>query len=172
MRTKIIKVLGGWRDVADACRTTVGLEAGEGEPSLKWKKKMLRSEHSPIRIMNVIAEFEDIPYAIAMHFVRHKIGIEHWVSTQRNDRTGEDRSTKDQMAPVKYRFMANLQAIITMSRKRLCTSADKTTREAWNMFLKELFKVLPEMEDVCLRECEYRGGCTEYKCCGFMKEKE
>jgi hypothetical protein len=172
LKVKIIKVLGDWRDVADACRTTVGLEAGEGEPSLKWKNKMLSSEHSPIRIMNVIAEFEDIPYAISTHFVRHKIGIEHWISTQRNDRTGEDRTLKSQMAPVKYRFMANLQAIITISRKRMCSSADPVTREAWALFLAELFKVLPEMEAHCLRECEYRGGCTEYKCCGFMKPKE
>lgn len=172
MTCSVVKVLGDWRDVADACRTTIGKDEGSGEVSESFKHKLLASEHSPIRIINVIAEFEDLPYAISTHFVRHKIGIEHWISTQRDDRTGEDRGLKSQMAPVRYRFMANLQAIITISRKRLCTSADKTTREAWRMFLEELYKVLPEMEQHCTRECEYRGGCTEYKCCGFMKPKE
>ena len=171
LKCNIIKVLGDWRDVADACRTTVGKDEGSGEPSSEWKIKLLKSEHSPIRIMNVIAEFTDLPYAISTHFVRHKIGIEHWVSTQRADRTGEKREDKSQMAPVKYRFMANLQAIITISRKRLCSCADKTTQQAWKMFLDELYKVIPEMMTVCKPECEYRGGCAEFKSCGRMEQK-
>ena len=44
-----LKILGTWRDVANAARTTIGQEAGEGEPSSKWKRRMLLAEHSPIR---------------------------------------------------------------------------------------------------------------------------
>jgi hypothetical protein len=172
LKANIISIDGTWRDVADACRTTIGLEAGEGDPSFVWKQKMLMCEHSPIRCINVTGEIKDLPYAIAMHFVRHKFGIEHWVSTQRDDRTGESREDKSQMAPVTYRFKANLQAIISISRKRLCSSADKTTIKAWKLFLDELYLLMPEMEGVCVPECIYRGGCPEYKCCGFMKPKE
>lgn len=171
MQARVIKVDGTWRDVADACRTTIGLEAGEGEPSFAWKQRMLLCEHSPIRTISVTGEISDLPYAISTHFVRHKFGIEHWISTQRSDRTGEDRAEKSQMAPVTYRFQANLQAIISISRKRLCSSADPTTTEAWKLFLEELYKVMPEMKGLCVAECEYRGACPEYKCCGRMAPK-
>ena len=49
MEIRFLKVVGTWRDVADAARTTVRKDGGSGEPSSKWKKRILLAEHSPIR---------------------------------------------------------------------------------------------------------------------------
>ena len=49
MDSKLLRVKGTWREVADSARTTIHKEAGLKEPSSKWKRRMLLSEHSPIR---------------------------------------------------------------------------------------------------------------------------
>ena len=35
---KFLKVIGAWRNVADAARTTIRMPEGTKEPSSKWKK--------------------------------------------------------------------------------------------------------------------------------------
>ena len=97
-----LKVIGSWRDVADAARTTIGMDAGSGKVSSEWKTKMLKAEHSPIRKMSVSFTWVNIPSWVSVHFVRHKFGIEHFVSTQRSDRTGVDRNKKPQDSPVNH----------------------------------------------------------------------
>lgn len=168
MKVEILGIKGTWREVADAARTTVGLPPGEGEPSAKWKRQILLAEHSPIRKLIVKWRWYDLPYWVSVHFVRHKIGIEHWVRTQRTDRTGIDRNNLPQRALVTHECEANAQAIINISRKRLCKQAAKETREAWKAFLRELKQYLPELVEVCAPECIYRGFCPELKSCGFV----
>jgi len=109
-RIKFMKVKGTWREVADAARTTIRLDEGTKEPGAKWKKRILLAEHSPIRKLCFNWKWEDLPYWVSVHFVRHKFGIEHFVSTQRTDRTGEDRTAKTQDAPVVHECFANAQA--------------------------------------------------------------
>ena len=70
---------------------TVGKDKGV-YPTAAWKKKILLAEHSPIRLMQFAWKWSDLPYWVSVHIVRHKIGIEHFVSTQRTDRTGVDRT--------------------------------------------------------------------------------
>lgn len=167
MKVVNMKMIGSWRDVADAARTTVGKEAGEGEPSPTWKRKILLAEHSPIRKLMFSWTWEDLPYWVSVHLVRHKFGIEHYVSTQRSDRTGEDRTEKRQNAPVRHSCIANAQALISISRKRLCACASPETRMAWDMVISEVRKIAPEVADVCVKECVYRGFCPELKSCGY-----
>ena len=45
---KFLKVKGTWREVADAARTTIRREEGEGEPSAKWKKRILLDRKSVV----------------------------------------------------------------------------------------------------------------------------
>ena len=138
MKIKFLKVKGTWREVADAARTTIRREEGEGEPSSRWKKRILLAEHSPIRKLCFNWKWIDLPYWVSVHFVRHKFGIEHFVSTQRTDRTGEDRNSKSQDAPVVHECFANAQAVMFISRRRLCGQASPETRAAWKAVVDEI----------------------------------
>ena len=117
MKCEIIKVNGTWRDIADAARTTVHMDRGTEEPSDSWKKHMLLSQLSPIRKMTINWKWTDIPYWVSVHLVRHKVGIEHFVSTQRSDRTGVCRDELPQNAPVVHECIANLESIMFISRR-------------------------------------------------------
>jgi hypothetical protein len=169
MKVESVEVKGSWREVADAARTTIGMDKGEKDPSSAWKRKMLLSEHSPIRQLSVKWKWKSLKYWVSVHFVRHKIGIEHFVSTQRTDRTGKNRDKSFQSAPVTHECIADAQAIINISRKRLCLLASQETTSAWKAFLKELKKKEPELAGVCVPECVYRGFCPEIKSCNFYQ---
>ena len=168
MKVKWLKILGSWADVKAAARSTIGKDGEGAEPSDKWKKQIMLAEHSPIRKIKVAWKWEDLLYCVSVHIVRHKFGIEHFVSTQRTDRTGEDRTVKQQDAPVSHECEANLQAIINISRKRLCNQAAKETREAWQEVKDEIAKHDSVIASCMVRECVYRGFCPEMKPCGFV----
>jgi len=175
LKVNILKVKGNWRDVADAARTTIGMEAGEKEPSSSWKHRILLAEHSPIRKIHINWKWIDLKSWVSVHIVRHKYGIEHWVKSQRPDRTGsrDNRDNAPQGTLINHECEANPQAIINISRKRLCNMAMPETREAWKAFLCELAKTEPEIESVCVPECIYRNGfCPEYKTCGWNHTEE
>lgn len=109
-----------WRKVKRAARTTINRD-GEGVyPSDSWKKTILLAEHSPIRKIRFEWKWKNIKSWISVHFVRHKHGIEHWVTTQRTDRTGVNRDEAHQDTPVSHECEANAQALIIISRRRLC----------------------------------------------------
>lgn len=170
MEVKFLEIKGDWREVADSARTTINLEEGKGEPFSSWKRKMVLSEHSPIRQILVRAKWVNLPYWVSTHLVRHKIGVEHWVRSQRSDRTGEDRSNKSQDAVVEHEILASAQAIISISRKRLCKQASTETRKAWIGLLEKLSLKEPELAGACVPDCVYRGCCLEYRSCGVHKE--
>ena len=169
MEIENLTVRGTWREVADAARTTVGREQGKGDPSPAWKRRMLLAEHSPIRLLTVRWKWHNLKYWVSVHFVRHKIGIEHFVRTQRTDRTGKDRDQIAQSATVDHECLANAQAIISISRKRLCRQASPETQAAWRALRDALAAQEPELAGVCVPECVYRGFCPEMKCCGYCQ---
>lgn len=160
---------GAWRDVRAACDATSGGATSNQEPSGRWKRRILLAEHSPIRLLSWTVEWSGLPYWVSGHIVRHKIGAEHWVRSQRQDRTGVSRSDLAQDEPVTHRMQANAQAIIAISRKRMCCRASPETRQAWQMALL----LLPmEMQDACVPECVYRGFCPEMVSCEFHRTTE
>lgn len=167
MLAKLKSKYGTWRDVADAARTTVGKEDGEGEPSSLWKTRMLLAEHSPIRFLSYSILWEGIKSWISVHIVRHKFGIEHFVRSQRTDRTGVDRNSLPQDSLVDHRILVNAQALITISRKRLCRQASPETQEAWKKALETIKDTDPELFEVCVPDCIYRGWCFELNPCGY-----
>ena len=163
MKATLKSIYGTWRDVADRARNTIGKEAGEGEPSSLWRRRMLLCEHSPIRQLLITVRLSDLLSWVSVHFVRHKFGVEHWVSTQRSDRTGVKRDELPQGELVSHEMAMNPQAIINISRKRLCHLASIETQEAWKKALLEIRKREPELYRVCVPDCVYRGHCFEYK---------
>jgi hypothetical protein len=171
IKINFFEVLTKWTSVLNAARTTVGKDSANKEPPSIWKKKILLAEHSPIRLLIINWKWSGIKYWVSVHFVRHKIGIEHFVKTQRSDRTGLSHSRGDltQDSEVDHECTANAQSIINISRKRLCSAASKETREAWQLFLEKLREKEPELVSVCVRECTYRGFCPELMCCGYVE---
>jgi hypothetical protein len=173
MHVKLIKQYGSWVDVINSARISMGKEDTVKEPSNQWKKNILLSGHTPIREIEFIFVVTDIPYWIVMHFVRHHEGIIHTVSTQRTDRTGIQREKLPQDTLVKWRFRVNADAMINISRKRLCVGAGYQVIDAWSRIIFTLRDIEPVLYSVLVPECVYRGRCYEFlKPCGYSKTNE
>ena len=140
-------------------------------PTEEWKRKLLKSEHSPIRELQFGIRMQ-IPSYISVHFVRHHVGVNPYVSTQRDDRTNDNipRANKPQGAMVSHIMSLNAAALINMAHSRLCFQADKDTREVMKEICRKVIEVCPEFKDVLVPKCYYRGGiCTEFNPCGYNK---
>ena len=171
MKVELKDVKGTWIDVVNRARTTVGKDELGKEPSDTFKKKILLAEHSPIRSLIYCFKIEDVKSWVATHLVRHHVGVEKWVRTQRTDRTGTNRDELPQGALVDMELEANPQALINMSRKRLCNQASPETREVMQDMKKEVSKRDEFLARVMVKECVYRGFCPEMQGCGYDKTK-
>ena len=76
-------------------------------------------------------------------------------------------SKKKQDNPVDHECEANAQALINISRKRLCRKASKETQDAWWEVRRKIQEVDPIMAEAMVCECVYRGFCPEFSSCGF-----
>lgn len=163
-----------WKRVLNAARRTVGKEYLDKEPSMSWKAKVLLAEHSPIRLLEYDFGWKKIRQWVTAHMVRHHEGCEKFVHTQRGDRRVLpcDRDHIFQGAKNDMDMTCNAQAMINISRKRLCNCASKETREAWKLVMDELNKIDPILRHKCVPECVYRGFCPELKSCGFSKTNQ
>ena len=166
MKTEILKIKGDWQDVVDDCRTTVGKDSLGKEPSKKFKREILISEHSPIRSISIKWKWVNIPSWVATHFSRHK--WECFIKTQRTDRTGTDRNKLPQDEPVIMSGDANTQHLIDMARKRLCYMASPETRKYMEDLKIAIHDVEPEVADVLVPNCVYRCGCPEPNGCKWF----
>ena len=169
MNTEIIKVKGDWEEVVNDCRATVGKEELGKEPSEKFKKSILISEHSPIRDLTIKWRWSNIKSWVATHWVRHK--WECFVKSQRSDRTGIPRDKLPQDTPVTFTGEANIQHLIDTARKRLCFTASPETRE----YMEDLKVTIHDRVDenianVLVPNCIYRCGCPELNGCRFFKD--
>lgn len=168
METNINNIDANWKNVKNKCRTTVNKEYSEKEATEKFKKQLLISEHSPIRLLNVDWSWKGIKSFVSVHFSRHK--WECFVSTQRSDRTGVNRDELPQGTLVNMDGYANAQNLIDTARKRLCFQASQETRQAMCDLKKEITKQESEIGNVLVPNCLYRMGCPEFKSCGFIEK--
>ena len=168
MNVKITKVTS-WKDVLNAARFTQRKKPLDKEPSIEFKKKIIKAEHSPLRALMFNVDMYDIPYYTAMHFRTHKLVHLPVVSTSRPDIDGNQKPRSEQKKdePVNMRLMLDAQEIIAISRVRLCGKAEKETRKVWGMVISELRKQEPELATACVPNCFYRGFCPEIKSCGL-----
>lgn len=144
-------------------------------PTDEWKIKLLRSEHSPIRTLWFAFRME-IPYWVSVHYCRHKFGVEHFVSTQRDDRNPEEtvsRADKPQGEIVSHTMVINAQELMHMARKRLCNQASPETREVMQMIVNEVLKTNPEFKEFLVPACKYQGGvCHEFVPCFTLENDD
>ena len=167
MKTEILKIKGDWEEVVNDCRATVGKEPLGKDPSKRFKRDILISEHSPIRDIQIKWQWKDIKSWVATHWVRHK--WECFVRTQRTDRTGVNRDELPQSAPVSFTGEANVQSLIDTMRKRLCYQASAETRQYAEDLKAAIQSIEPEIGDVLVPNCVYRGGCPELQTCGYWE---
>ena len=167
MRVEVTR-LTSWRDVLNAARFTQRKPEVLAEPSDKFKKQMVRAEHSPLRCLMFNVDFYDIPYYVSVHLVRH-VHAQPFVSTSRPDIDGNQKPREEQKKddPVNMRLLVNAQEIINISKVRLCKKAETATRRAWAMAIDELSKIEPLLAKACVPNCIYRGVCPEFNSCGF-----
>ena len=137
-------------------------------PTEAWKSKLIQAEHSPLRELWFGIRMT-IPSYVSVHFVRHHIGVNHYVQSQRNDRQDNyDRTKAPQDAMVSHIMSVNAQELVFMAHKRLCGQADVYTRRVMNEIVKQVVASNPEFKDVLVPLCGYRNGkCTEFNCCGM-----
>lgn len=130
-------------------------------PTEEWLKKLIEAEHSPMRELWFGIKME-IPYWVSVHFVRHHIGVNHYIQTQRSDRTGVNRSEKPQGEIVSHIMSVNAQELVFMAHKRLCKQASAETQAVMREIVKKVVEVAPYMKSVLVPLCAYRNGkCTE-----------
>ena len=166
-----------WKRVLNAARRTIGKKPVDKEPSNSWKAKLLLAEHSPIRLLEFDWTWGEIQQWVTTHLVRHHEGCEKFVHTQRVDRNPElEGLSRDELPQGLLNDMdmtANAQALINISRKRLCSCASKETREAWKQVKEAIREVDPIMADKMVPECIYRGFCPEFiNPCGYANTQK
>ena len=169
-----------WKRALNAARRTIGKAPLDKEPSKSWEAKMLLAEHSPIRLLEYEWTWADIMQWVTTHLVRHHEGCEKFVHTQRGDRRAildeynvSSRNELPQGATNDMDRTANAQALISISRKRLCNCASRETREAWKQVQDAIREVDPVMADKMVPECIYRRFCPEFmNPCGYANTEK
>ena len=182
-----------WRRIKNHCRTTDNKDFSEKEATDKFKKQLLISEHTPIRLLEFDWSWKGIYYWLSTEWSRHK--FEKFISTQRDDRTENmpipennidwtdywdivevyvekhgslPRGKKLQEMPVNFDGFANMQNLIDAFRKRLCGMATPEARELAEDFKSKLHETHPIESGVLVPNCIYRMGCPEFHCCAYI----
>lgn len=169
-----------WKRVLNAARRTIGKEPLDKEPSNSWKAKILLAEHSPIRLLEYEWTWKNIQQWVTTHLVRHHEGCEKFVHSQRGDRRAileeynvNSRDELPQGALNDMDMTANAQALINVSRKRLCSCASRETREAWQQVKAKIAEKDPILASKMVPECLYRGFCPEWiNSCGYSRTEK
>ena len=184
-----------WQRIKNHCRTTDNKDFTEKDATEKFKKKLLISEHTPIRLLEFDWSWKKIFYWLSTEWSRHK--FEKFISTQRDDRTADmpitennidwtdywdavdeyvkkngslPRGKKLQEMPVNFDGFANEQNLIDAFRKRLCGTATDEARELAEDFKATLHETHPLESNVLVPNCIYRMGCPEFHCCTYIQK--
>lgn len=170
MKTIFNWISDDWKRVKNHCRTTDNKDFTEVEATSVFKKKLLISEHTPIRLLEFDWSWKNIFYWVSTEWSRHK--FEKFISTQRDDRLKDDtpRSEKPQGALVNFDGYANMQHLIDSFRKRLCYTATPQARELAEDFKQTLHETHPFESDVLVPNCIYRMGCPEFGACAYIQK--
>lgn len=168
LKTTFNFIADDWKRVKNHCRTTDNKDFTANDATNNFKKKLLISEHSPIRLLEFDWSWKSIYYWLSTEWSRHK--FEKFISSQRDDRLIDNtpRGEKPQNTLVNFDGYANMQNLIDAWRKRLCYAATDEARELAEDFKKELHKTHPLESDVLVPNCIYRVGCPEFHSCGYI----
>ena len=120
--------------------------------------------HSLSRTQMFTVKMYSIPTFVSVHLVRHKIGVEHYVKSNRDDRGGEEAN---RWTPVDHMMVLNAGALIEMSHRRLCFQAHEETRKVWIAVCEAVDRVDDGLGKYMRPMCFFKGmTCSEPKPCG------
>lgn len=138
--------------------------------------KAYHQEHSIIRTQMFIIKMGGIPTKASVHFVRHAaVGQFHLVSTNRGDlkasSSWDEADNWDEAinrtTPVNHVMILNAGHLIDMAKTRLCSKAERETRETMEAIKEGVSLCDPQLATYMVPTCFYRGGiCPEPKGCG------
>ena len=141
-----------------ACKVTSGLDMKRPD-----FQRIYQSGHSPIYTQIFWIDMVDIFTFVSNHLARHKIGVEHYVKSNREDRGGDDKA--DRWTPVNHSMLINAQALINLSRRRLCNKAHIETINIMQAIKEAVKEKDPDLAGCMVPECIYRGACYELTPC-------
>jgi hypothetical protein len=169
------KRLVGPEYMLPAMRVTTGKDMYTDKlPKLETWYKMLLSSHSSARTVKYRIFIEDIPYYAHVYLIRHHVGFEPHVFSQRDDKGELDKTDRDdklQSVPISMLYDANAPAILNIAQKRLCYKSHRVIQDAMRK-LKCAFVYEGDDYDKVLgrlmqRPCSWwQGYCSEPKPCG------
>lgn len=167
----VVKRMTSWERVVDAARFTVKKPPLGHEPSEKFKRAIIFSEHSPLRLLVFDVKIFGIPKYVSVHLCRHHEGVEKFVCTSRPDRNGFTKTRHEQHDDdlVDIQLSINAQSVINISRVRLCAKAELATQKVWKGVIEGIKKIEPQLFGACVKNCVYRGTCPEMDSCNFFK---
>ncbi len=156
------------------CTLGTGGKETKTLPSSNLIRNLLVARHSPIRELEFRYVLRNVPYWVSVHLVRHHVGFQPYVESQRNDRQSKyDRNKAPQDSPVTMRITINAEALMNLANKRLCSMASPETREVVLRMCKLAEQVVPEFKGLFVPMCEYHGGvCDEIHGCGKCPKRD
>lgn len=184
-----------WSVARDAARRTIGKEPLGREKdnvSDKFKVQSCMAEHSHIKLVQYRLSFKDLKQWIGVHLLRHPYVLP-FIHSQRPSRREDidkliekvltiisddikndpDFNKRDYLFQGEVNdqdFYVNVQTLINISRKRLCTCASKETRDAWRLVKDAIQEIDPMVAHCMVRQCIYRGFCPEmYPACKYWR---
>lgn len=134
-----------------------------GRPCRMTLAAAYRARHSLIRTQRFWIELRDIPLCVASHLVRHHVGVQPYQRSHRPDRNPQ-HIDQGRQTPTDLALDLDAEAILNISRARLCAAASAETRAIWSEVIDKLRDVDPDLADHCVRPCVATGICRERKC--------
>ena len=158
-----------------AMRSTTGRDMYKKTlPKLETWYTMLVSPHSSARSVNYRFYVEDIPYYAHVYLIRHHVGFQPHVLSQRDDegkRETTERDEKPQNVPISMLFDVNSSALMQIAQRRLCYKSHRIVQEVLEKIKCSLIYTGDSYDKVLgkllMRPCSfYKGYCPEPKPCG------
>lgn len=162
----MVRDCNGMKNFINACESTTGKKINR-DRAINLRNKMYLAEHSPIRERVFWVTVDNVPTFVANHFARHHEGINQFHLSHRSDRCGVPDQESNRLTPTHFEFSANAQALINMSRRRLCLQASTATRMVMEMIKDCIREIDIGLANCMLPDCEYRSNvCYELNGCG------
>lgn len=156
-----------WLGVLNIARLTQNKPPATKEPSEEWKRKLITSRHSPLRLIQFLVVGE-VPGFVCTHLARHTYqSPQPFIGTGRPDIMHTDKRPLD-TAIRPFALYFNADSWIDIYEQRSCRKASRETREIVDSIRIKISKIEPLIADMSFRPCEKYGRCNEFEPCDYI----